>query len=730
MGFAMMQKIVAQGEISQQPYVIFDNRKVVTGFRIKAFDIEDDRIEADLVSLSNLLSLIEEGSELRIYAKNCSIRPRGRHSRESSGIHFQTPEISLIFEYALKPTFRLGAKAAHVALEKEIASKFASIPLGELKRLELNPVSLSVDDLLAHSVDHFSTVEINRRSLWHQNEYLGIIQLIKPGSSPISPFSLADIFLNLERGSEFLIRIQAENQAKAALALEHRIKSNESGSNLRSQMKWKDAQEQIAAQELGGHRFLKYEAMVLMRASREEDLMKSIGKAYAELKVLGEWEIQGHGLAPALESYLLGGKSYWTLKETNQNLPVLLPLFHYAEDFDFTDGCLALHRRGLSPVSFNPFDNRYSSYSGVVIGQTGRGKSVFTNQLIRASQFDENSRILIVDVKGAHTHLVRALGGREITIDIESPSGFDPFCFLAQDKSLNAIEIVAEFVSVLIKREDEHKLPTEDKLEVEHAVKEFSEMCSEKPSLDEFIFFCADKIKRRNEIKRWSSKGLLKNVFKQQAEINSSKITYFNFAGITQASNSDVSTAVLASVMAKFSFDLKNKQIGEKLFFIADETPFFVKSCFESFRLLQKNVRSLNGCLFLIAQDSTDLVVNGDQSLLNNAATFVLFSIDGNKKDFQARLRLTDDEIEKLLSIQQGGGQSFSAFLLKDPIKSRICYLHLTHDEYWTSTTNPADKSLIEKLKRVFVGSNDSFLRSIVASSRAHGITLNLEQIR
>lgn len=725
----MTQKIIARGEVANTPYVVFDSRRVAVGYQIKPFDIEDDRLEADLVSLANLFSSIVEGLEIRFYAKNTCLKPEGYYSREKSSIQFQSPEISLIFEFALKPSFRFGSKQNIAAMEKDISAKLLNIPLMELKRLELNPVAMTTDGLLKYSAETFSTVEINQRSLWHQQEFLGILQLIKPGTNSISPFNLANIFLNLESGSEFALRIRSENAAKSALTLEHRIKSNEASSSLRSQMKWQDAQEQIAAQEMEGLSFLKYEALVLLRASTEQELLLNLKNARSELKSVGEWEIQGHGLAPSFDSYLLGSRGYWSMRETNKSLPVLFPIFHYSEDFNFSKGCLALHRRGLSPVSFDPFDNRFSSYSGVIIGQTGRGKSVFTNQLIRATHFDDQSRMIIVDVKGAHTHLVKSLGGTEVTIDIESPSGFDPFAYLANDKSLNAIEIVSEFVGTLTKREDEHKLPTTDRLEIESAVKEFSENCSVRPSLNEFIFFCADKISRKGELKRWSSKGLLKNVFSEKTRNLNSRITYFNFSGITQAANTDVSTAVLASVMAMFSFDLKSKKVGEKLMFVADETPFFVRSCFESFRLLQKNVRSLNGCLFLIAQDSTDLIVNNDLSLLNNAATYVLFSIDGNRKDYQERLRLTDDEVEKILSISQGGGQRFSAFLLKDPLKSRICYLHLTQDEYWTSTTNPVDKNLIEKLKKVFEGSSDRFLRNLVARAKSDGITLNAESI-
>ena len=89
-------------------------------------------------------------------------------------------------------------------------------------------------------------------------------------------------------------------------------------------------------------------------------------------------------------------------------------------------GSLLYHRRDLSLDVINPFSQSYSNHTGVIIGKSGKGKSVFANLLTKSLFHDERASIFLVDVKGSHKKTVKALGGRIYNIDIKNSSGLNP----------------------------------------------------------------------------------------------------------------------------------------------------------------------------------------------------------------------------------------------------------------------------------------------------------------
>ena len=148
----------------------------------------------------------------------------------------------------------------------------------------------------------------------------------------------------------------------------------------------------------------------------------------------------------------------------------------------------------------------------------------------------------------------------------------------------------------------------------------------------------------------------------------------------------------------------------KKLIFISDETPFFIKSCFNTFSLLSKNVRKMNGSLILLAQNSKDLIFNGDSSLIDNSEFKILFSHDGSEEKFKETFNLTSEEFQKLKNIRTVKGQ-FSQFLLKDSLGSKIGFLRLSKEEYILSNTEPEFLHKLKQLQTLFNISEDKALK-------------------
>ena len=136
------------------------------------------------------------------------------------------------------------------------------------------------------------------------------------------------------------------------------------------------------------------------------------------------------GAYPSLLALSPGDKLHYKLIEKSSTLKCFLPFSRFGasvlggkKEVDkkplVATGSLLYHRRDLSLDVINPFSQSYSNHTGVIIGKSGKGKSVFANLLTKSLFYDERASIFLVDVKGSHKKTVKALGGRIYNIDIK-----------------------------------------------------------------------------------------------------------------------------------------------------------------------------------------------------------------------------------------------------------------------------------------------------------------------
>ena len=266
-----------------------------------------------------------------------------------------------------------------------------------------------------------------------------------------------------------------------------------------------------------------------------------------------------------------------------------------------TAGSLVYHRQDFSLDEINPFSWDYSNHTGVIIGKSGRGKSVLANLLTKSLFHDERAYIFLVDVKGSHKKTVKALKGKTYNIDIENSSGLNPLAKLNPSKE--SVEIAGNFIENLLLENEKEALSSIEKTPLEQSLIKFAEKTKDKPRLKTLDnFYNHFEHPRREKLSRFIKGSLNENIFNSNEDISKDRLLYFNFENISTAANSYIAKAIIAGLMAEFSFKLLDKEPNEKLIFISDETPFFIKSCFNTFSLLSKNVRKLNGSLILLAQ--------------------------------------------------------------------------------------------------------------------------------
>ena len=649
------------------------------------------------------------------------------HLREASFKSARTKDIGergfldtkgfIHFEHKNKISFKEAFRKDFLKKEEYLIKRLSEIDEGKdssfLKRINGKPVGSS---LFKNLYSLYKPVSITPLGLKSGKNVLGILKLKNSGNYPLSLKTLALTLEGVLKPLSFHISIEKMSELKGEKTLKAKSREEAEGRGQVSFEKYKDTQRAISEVELSGEELFLYEVHIMLNRFSEDRLRKDIASARKALTPLGEWSLESFGAYPSLLALSPGDSLHYKLIEKSSSLKCFLPFFRFGAEISENDdkqtslvtGGLIYHRKDFSLDVLNPFSEKYSNHTGVIIGKSGKGKSVFANLLTRSLFYDKKAHIFLVDVKGSHKKTIKELGGKVYNIDIKNSSGLNPLKNLTESKE--SIEIASSFLEKLFLEEEEMSLPSEEKTLLEKNLIQFSKQVNsnEEKTLDNF--YKSLKHPRKKKLNRWIKGSLNENIFKSTKDISNERLLYFNFENISTASNSLIAKAIIASIMAEFSFKLLTKKPQEKFIFISDETPFFIKNCFNTFSLLSKNVRKLNGSLILLAQNSKDLIVNGDTSLIDNSEFKILFSYDGEEKRFKELFSLTDAEFQRLKTIRTVKGE-FSQFILKDSIGLRSGFLRLSKDEYIMSNTEPEFLHKVQGIQSLLNISEEKALR-------------------
>ena len=626
---------------------------------------------------------------------------------------FLTNKALIHFEHKNKISVKEAFKKDFLKREEFLQKRFfdisQSLDEGFLSRIKAKPLSSSsFQDLYSL----YKPVSMSVCGLKTGTNHIGILKLKNSGNYPLSLQNLALVLEQIKKPLSFHISFEKLSHANSEKTLKLKSHEEAEGQGQVSFEKYQKAQRAISEVELQGEELFNYEIHLMLKRNFEDSLRQDIASSLKALSPLGEWSLESFGAYPSLFALSPGDKLHYKLLEKSQTLKCFFPCFRFGSNLNQSSdikGSLVYHRRDSSLDVLNPFSFDYSNHTGVIIGKSGKGKSVFANLLTKSLFHDERTYIFLVDVKGSHKKTVEKLGGKTYNIDIESSSGLNPLKKLNSSKE--SIEIVSNFIEKLLLENEEEALSSVDKSLLEKSLIKFAVKTKNNPRLKNLDYFYDNfKHPKREKLGRFIKGSLNENIFKQTGDISGNRLFYFNFENISTAGNSYLAKAIIASIMAEFSFKLLNKEPQEKLIFISDETPFFIKSCFNTFSLLSKNVRKLNGSLILLAQNSKDLIFNGDTSLIDNSEFKVLFSHDGVEKEFKETFSLTNEEFQKIKNLKTVKGH-YSGFLLKDSIGSKVGYLRLSKEEYILSNTEPEFLSKLKKLQSLFNITEDKALK-------------------
>lgn len=724
-----MIKFTRTYQYGQYLFWVTSNRKIGISFLAKQIDLECANTDQLGDNLTKVFRSLSDDVRLRFQLYSETIEHSTvDHARSTSLLGLGETFNNVVFHFETRIEMKLINELEH-KLESAAAKLLKLIPLEQIRSIGVELTNLT--DISAFFWDIEQPIVQVGAHLDTGFEKISVIKLIKASNSMISLETMAELQLSLPKPFEIHVNINKVPNNAAKVRFLSAAKRDEQTNSVSGQTKSKYADQAVAGMEFNNESYLSFEWHLVIRRKSEIELRTDSELAFNELSKFSEFYLETIGTYPSFASLQLGSDFHFKgifeqITEKDEVMGCYLPICTYGTNRKVTVpiNSYAFHRLDGSIDYLDQFDPAYSNANLNIVGISGKGKSVFINGKIRADAFDPDSKIIVVDVKGSHTRLINSLGGDVYNINLKTTSGINPIAFLKQSSDEKALEIVKTFLSELCLDDEEKKLNEVESSQLEEILVDYAEQSKSVEldySMNEFIEFIPESFARKMLLKRFSNKGILRHIFSEGTNASSrsdrNRIRYYNFQNIDTAANTAVSRAIMAAIMADFSFTLSTKDLSERLLFISDETPFFIKHCFRSFSLLSKNVRALNGSLMLTVQLSCDLVVDGDKSLIDTAGTNIFLSGDETKENFKERFNLNQSEVDKVFSLSGVQGK-YSQFLIKDQKGSRIGNLFLSKKEYWQATTKPVEMSLIEKIKSSFPNLDEDTILELISRNQ------------
>lgn len=656
----------------------------------------------------------------------------------------QSPKIE--YSSRAEEIFKLGAKKNSLLLSIEYRGSIKA--LSEIKTIlglskakeEEEVVSLlasTIEELKSAGIgfSYLTEDEIKAEFFWSEHKVfracgsylelgdsvLGAVRLTRQTSNPLNVSSLGELLGEISAPFKIITSVRRVDEIRREFLLRTKVKQEESSADRISQIKANAVGEALESTYLKAKELFEFEFIVLVRDLTESILRVKL-KAIAEgLANLGDLSIETFGLFPTLAASQIGANQHVTLFELGEALMAFLPISGCCDPFvrEKTEPrSLITHRKDLSLTEVDLFAKNHLNSNSLIIGSSGRGKSVFTGMLTSSLLNDPSVTVIKVDVGGSHSRECELYGGIEFQLNLNEPSGINPFGHLnlngsGLENSEAIRSILSKFIEVLILEENEVVLPKTTRIELENLLLDYIESKPKNASLNDFGMF-AKNFSRKTLLSRWWGSGLYGRAFKAAGHpcpsiepasaftaaphpCGSPRLRYYNFSQIFEAADRDFAQAGMAAVLAQFNLELLN-QSDKRVVLICDETPFFIDKCFEFFKFSMANVRKFGASITLITQLSQHLIKNGDTGLFENAYHKFLFSSDGSPDDFAQRLGVAPALVEEIKNLESIPGQKSEVLYLCGTEAKRIV-LRLTPEEYWRVTSTQGERVKIEKLR-------------------------------
>lgn len=683
--------------------------KTGIGFEITPCDLECDNSEDYHRKVFGLIRSLNPNmlGRIKLSVENCNkAEPESSRSAAVSEIGFTKKSVQLYLETSSEPQIIKKAKSLFSKnnSDKDLTALLEVYEIVKKSGLQIKPLT---DEFIQSQF-------LNIKQIWQKctasvcngYEHTGIIKMIKPLNENITEKQLAHLYEKLPKPFDVHFSFQKIDAAKIKLELERKLKQSSSDQSLNptNELLKSSTVSTISDAVKNGSQFFNYELIFSFERTSEKQLFEDLKLGFNTLNTFAEFQIETFGVTPSFLATKIGNSQHVPLKEIDETLPLYMPIWFFGESSTHTNNqrSLMLHRSDCSIHNFDLFNTNFSVCNSLIVGTSGKGKSVLTGMLTQSLLNDPNICVIKLDVGGSHSKECELFGGKEYVLQLNTPSGINPFLITKYNELSDSekIGILSRFLMTLIQEQGELQFSKDLRSQIEECVQVYLSS-AKNPSLQEF-YDLMTTFPRRNLLRRWVSGGVYEKAFavkvsSSEIDNNCPRLRYYNFSQVFQASDPEFAQAGLSAVLAQFNIETlinKNKRIA----LICDETPFFIKSCFDFFKFSTANVRKFGHAVILITQLSSDLIVNDDTGIIENSPQRFLFSVDGDLTEYQSRFNLTNNQLSSIKALKSIPKEFSEVFLQTSEIGRKLI-IKITKKEYWTLTSSKQDRDKLEKLR-------------------------------
>ncbi|MDG0816481.1 TraG/VirB4 family ATPase [Bdellovibrio svalbardensis] len=627
-----------------------------------------------------------------------------------------------------------------------------------LKGFGIEAVGLSKNEIVTLFDRGSSDWVLSGRSIETGTESIGVVRLKKQPDSEFDWADFMEVVEELPRPFSLSTSFARLSEASAKILLEKKLKQLEGAKDVGSSVQRESALLALKENFKSGVQFFEMEVLVTLKRPSPETLSASLREAQSTLSLFSEAQIETFGVLPSFVASLPGSRQHVVLVENEAALLNQLPMYSCSTLSSVNPArSLSLLRSNNSLFHFDLFDPQFNAFNSIIVGPSGRGKSVLAGMLSTALLNDNNVHVIKIDVGGSHSKECELLGGQEFSLSLDKSSGLNPLSVIALHNRASAssvggavvteteaasdndkLAIVSKFLMVLIQEQGEVTLSKDLRSQVEECVRAYIDLKPEAPCLQDFY----DKISnfpRRNLLRRWVRGGLYERAFAadagrmndhregiEPAELlqfradgaslcshpglqlptsgtpHCARLRYFNFSQVFQASDPEFAVAGFAALLAELNSQVLI-QDERRIVLMLDEVPFFIKYCFELIKFTAANMRKYGHAVVCISQLLGDLIVNGDRGIIENSPQRFLFAVDGDTKEFQEATGLQEHHMDVVNGLQSIPGVKSEVFFKTDAGGVKLVS-KITRQEYWEKTSSKTDKEKMAQLLRAVPG--------------------------
>lgn len=471
-----------------------------------------------------------------------------------------------------------------------------------------------------------------------------------------------------------------------------------------------DAKELLELVKTTFQKLLYYKLAVVLRDRSLEDLTSRMNKVLQLFKMLGEAE----GVVDDMNHLNL----MLSVLPNNSHLNVRKHMFHseaVAQLMPLTAdwrGCrhpkmlMLTDNNELLPLDL--FDSSLAAKHGIIIGQTGSGKSFTTNYLLTGFLTeDDKNHVVIIDIGGSYRKLCEIYGGQYLDVEVSERFAFNPFPPAKSavvnndpDKFEVDTDVVAYITGLIQKMLKLKDISGGAQLLLETVIKNTYRDCEDGQPLlgdfhreltnfktrDEEIMVIAQEYARNLDI--WVNGRYGKIVNRPNAMTIDNRLVVFDLQKLdTEPELQSIVFFVISSVI---DGKLKDKSLQKII--VMDECWKLLAGETESklVEQLYRTARKFNAAIYSISQSPHDFLSAkaAGAIIANSYLKFVLQIKTGY--EVLDKFGLSAPEIEKVRLLRSEKGK-YSEIFLKFNEHNRVIKIQPSPVDYIICTTDPVD---------------------------------------